>query len=119
MTVLGRADHQKLSVNLLEPIVERRAAVQYPLVPQDVAVHVRRGMLRHVVLFTWRADVSDEQLMSLRHGLSQLPDEIPHIVNFFFGDDLGLKSRTDADWKSWQDDSSLLRPCLGDMALCH
>lgn len=79
-------DHQKLSKAMLEPIIDKRAAVQIPLVPAGITIQVRRGMLRHVVLFKWRGDVTDEQLMALRHGLSLLPEEIPQVVNFFFGD---------------------------------
>ena len=53
---------------MLEPIIDKRAAVQIPLVPAGITIQVRRGMLRHVVLFKWRGDVTDEQLMALRHG---------------------------------------------------
>jgi hypothetical protein len=47
-------------------------------------------MLRHVVLFTWKADVSDVQVRAFAEGLAALPNRIPEIRAYRFGPDVGL-----------------------------
>ena len=91
--------HHLFSRTILEPIVEARASLQFDLVPKGSTIRVRRGMLRHVVLFKWLDHVGESELGSIRQGLSLLPDEIPQVVNYFYGSDLGLKQvRMDSDF---------------------
>ena len=47
-------------------------------------------MLRHVVLFTWKVDVSDVEVRAFAEGLAALPDNIPEIRSYRFGPDVGL-----------------------------
>ena len=47
-------------------------------------------MLRHVVLFSWKADVSDVELRAFAEGLAALPGKIPEIRSYRFGPDVGL-----------------------------
>ena len=47
-------------------------------------------MLRHVVLFTWKADVSDVEVRAFAEGLAALPAHIPDIRSYRFGADVGL-----------------------------
>lgn len=46
--------------------------------------------VRHVVLFTWAAGTTSQQIDALRAGLGRLPDLIPQILDYRFGDDLGV-----------------------------
>ena len=91
--------HQVFSTTMLEPVVAARASLQFELLPRGAPIRVRRGMLRHVVLFQWVDDVAAAKLDSVRAGLSLLPEEIPQCVNYFYGGDLGLtKVHTDEDF---------------------
>ena len=47
-------------------------------------------MLRHVVLFSWKRDVSDVELRAFAEGLAALPGKIPEIRSYRFGPDVGL-----------------------------
>jgi hypothetical protein len=47
-------------------------------------------MLRHVVLFTWKADASDVEIRAFAEGLAALPGRIPEIRSYRFGPDAGL-----------------------------
>ena len=47
-------------------------------------------MLRHVVLFSWKSDVSDVELRAFAEGLAALPGKIPEIRSYRFGPDVGL-----------------------------
>jgi hypothetical protein len=47
-------------------------------------------MVRHVVMFRWIEGVTDDQKAAVRHALAQLPDSVPEIIDYWFGDDLGL-----------------------------
>ena len=47
-------------------------------------------MIRHAVLFKWKAGTTREQVQGLAAGLARLPDEIPEIKAYHFGADLGL-----------------------------
>ena len=49
-------------------------------------------MLRHVVMFRLLEEVPRGTLQSLREGLSLLAKSIPEIINYSFGEDLGLAS---------------------------
>ena len=117
------AAHHRFSTVVLEPIIAKRASIQIALVPKSIEIKVRRGMLRHVVLFQWNEDVGDREISSVCQGsvsrfaarvrasapqmrvraardrLSLLPEEIPQVVNYFYGSDLGLKkAHTDSDF---------------------
>ena len=52
-------------------------------------------MLRHVVLFTWKADVSDVEVRAFAEGLAALPSRIPEIRSYRFGPDAGLVAGND------------------------
>lgn len=47
-------------------------------------------MFRHVVLFSWKDDVSDGRRRAVMEGLAKLPTEIPEVRAFQFGEDAGL-----------------------------
>ena len=47
-------------------------------------------MIRHIALLTLRPDTTDEQRQHILDGLATLPAEIPALVDYRFGPDLGL-----------------------------
>lgn len=47
-------------------------------------------MFRHVVLFRWTEDATDEQRATLVKRLHELPDRIPEIEAFAIGADAGI-----------------------------
>ena len=47
-------------------------------------------MFRHVVLFTWKDDASEEQKQALHDGLAKMPPAIDTIRVYKFGPDAGL-----------------------------
>ncbi|HEX2273389.1 MAG TPA: Dabb family protein [Acidimicrobiales bacterium] len=47
-------------------------------------------MVRHLVVFTWKREASEEAVQALADGLAALPGQIPEIVSYTFGPDLGL-----------------------------
>ncbi|MGN9788382.1 Dabb family protein [Nonomuraea sp. ZG12] len=47
-------------------------------------------MIRHVVLFTWSKDATEERKAALAAELAELPGRIPEIRSYKFGPDLGL-----------------------------
>jgi hypothetical protein len=47
-------------------------------------------MLRHVVLFIWTADATDEQKQRVGAELGTLPGLLPQIRNYAFGSDAGI-----------------------------
>jgi hypothetical protein len=47
-------------------------------------------MIRHVVMFRWNDSVTDEELGGMAAALDALPGEIPEIVTYRHGRDLGL-----------------------------
>jgi hypothetical protein len=47
-------------------------------------------MIRHVVMFRWNDSVTDEQLVGMASALDALPGEIPEIVSYHHGRDLGI-----------------------------
>ncbi len=55
-------------------------------------------MIRHVVLFTWKPDATDEQKQRVRAELAALPDKIPGVRGFQFGADAGLVAAGNADF---------------------
>ena len=48
-------------------------------------------MFRHVVMIRFADGTTDEQKEALRAGLRRLPELIPEITTYRFGDDLGLR----------------------------
>lgn len=53
------------------------------------------AMFRHVVLFRWVPDSTDEQRARVAEGLAALPAAIPEIRTYRFGPDAGL---ADGNW---------------------
>lgn len=47
-------------------------------------------MFRHVVMFRWADSATDEVRRATREGLATLPDRVPGVRSFRFGDDAGL-----------------------------
>lgn len=47
-------------------------------------------MIRHVAMFKWTAEATDEQKAAVAERLTGLPAEIPEIAAYHFGPDLGL-----------------------------
>lgn len=47
-------------------------------------------MFRHVVMVKWAEGTTEEQKRALRDGLAALPDQIPEVQAYRFGDDAGL-----------------------------
>jgi hypothetical protein len=47
-------------------------------------------MLRHIVLFRWNEQATQERRQEVLDGLAALPDQVPHIRAFRFGADAGL-----------------------------
>ena len=48
-------------------------------------------MFRHVVMFNFKDGTTEEQKEAMRAGLRRLPDLIPEIRAYRFGNDLGLR----------------------------
>lgn len=48
------------------------------------------GMLRHVVLFSWKPDASEVAVRAFAEGLAELPSHIPEIRSYRFGPDVRL-----------------------------
>jgi hypothetical protein len=48
-------------------------------------------VFRHVVMFTFKDGTTEEQKGAVRAALHRLPDVIPEIRAYRFGDDLGLR----------------------------
>jgi hypothetical protein len=47
-------------------------------------------MFRHVVMIRWTDGATEEQKQAVRDGLTRLPEDIPEIRSYRFGDDAGL-----------------------------
>ncbi|WP_329091559.1 MULTISPECIES: Dabb family protein [unclassified Streptosporangium] len=48
-------------------------------------------MITHLAVFRWKNDVDPAQIAGLREALAELPDLIPALVTYRFGEDLGLR----------------------------
>ena len=48
-------------------------------------------MIMHVVSFRWHEHVSADQIEAFTKALTALPDQIPALVSYRFGPDLGLR----------------------------
>ncbi|HEX4815683.1 MAG TPA: Dabb family protein [Nonomuraea sp.] len=47
-------------------------------------------MIRHIVLFTWTGDATDEQKAAVAAGLRELPGLIPQLRSYTVGPDAGI-----------------------------
>jgi Stress responsive A/B Barrel Domain len=47
-------------------------------------------MIRHVVMFRWRAVTTPDDVAAIEVGLGKLPGEIPEIQRYTFGADAGI-----------------------------
>ena len=47
-------------------------------------------MIRHVVLFTWSSEATEEQKAAVAAELGKLPDLIPQIRSYTLGPDAGI-----------------------------
>jgi hypothetical protein len=47
-------------------------------------------VVRHIVVFKWKPDVTGEAVQALADGLAALPGQVPEIAAYTFGPDLGL-----------------------------
>ncbi|MED7929304.1 Dabb family protein [Nonomuraea sp. LP-02] len=47
-------------------------------------------MIRHIVLFTWTDDATDEQKATVTAELRKLPDAIPELRSYTVGPDAGI-----------------------------
>jgi hypothetical protein len=47
-------------------------------------------VVRHIVVFKWKPDATEEAVQDLADGLAALPRQIPEILAYTFGPDLGL-----------------------------
>ncbi len=45
----------------------------------------------HLVTFTWRPDVTNDDVVAVIEGLTSLPAQIPELLSYSFGPDLGLR----------------------------
>ncbi len=51
-------------------------------------------MIRHVVLFRWKAGVDDAHVEATKAALGRLPGLIPQLVSYSYGADLGTAPTT-------------------------
>lgn len=49
-------------------------------------------MLVHIVLFTWKEDVSQSQVDALTRAIGNLPEQIPELQQLRFGPDVKLRA---------------------------
>lgn len=49
-----------------------------------------RAMIRHVVLFKWNEGVDEAHVAATTAAFAALPAQIPQIVSYSFGSDLGV-----------------------------
>ncbi|MDQ3943729.1 MAG: Dabb family protein [Actinomycetota bacterium] len=47
-------------------------------------------MFRHVVMVSFTEEVTEDQKQALRDGLATMPEQIPEVRAYRFGDDAGL-----------------------------
>ena len=55
-------------------------------------------MIRHIVLFTWKTDTTDEQKAAVVSELSALAKTVPGIRAYHFGADAGIGAAGNADF---------------------
>jgi hypothetical protein len=72
------------SVNSLSGSASTPAAQRCPVSTLD-------DVIMHLVTFSWRRDVTNDDVVSVIEGLSSLPAQIPELLSYRFGPDLGLR----------------------------
>lgn len=55
---------------------------------------VNKKVLRHIVLFKFNDDVSDEQIREVVDAFAALPKEIDTIIDFEFGTDVSVENKS-------------------------
>jgi Stress responsive A/B Barrel Domain len=55
-------------------------------------------LIKHVVLFTWKPDTTDEQKQLVETELAALSDKVPGVRGYQFGADVGLVAAGNADF---------------------
>ncbi len=55
-------------------------------------------MIRHIVLFTWKAETTDEQKNRVASELSGLSKTVPGVRAYHFGADAGIVAADNADF---------------------
>jgi hypothetical protein len=55
-------------------------------------------MIRHIVLFTWKADATDQQKKTVAAELLALSTTVPGIRAYHFGTDAGIVTAGNADF---------------------
>jgi hypothetical protein len=55
-------------------------------------------MIRHVVLFTWKPDTTEEQRQRVAAELAALPGRVPGVLGYQFGADVGIGTAGNADF---------------------
>jgi quinol monooxygenase YgiN len=53
------------------------------------------GLIRHVAMFKWREGVTDDEKVAARNSLAALQNEVPTIMRYTVGFDIGRKP---ANW---------------------
>ncbi|CAN5302699.1 Dabb family protein [soil metagenome] len=48
-------------------------------------------MILHLATFSWRPDVTNDDVVAVIEALSSLPGQIPELLSYRFGPDLGLR----------------------------
>ena len=48
-------------------------------------------MIMHLVTLTWRSGVTNDDVVAVIEGLTSLPGQIPELLSYNFGPDLGLR----------------------------
>lgn len=61
--------------------------------PQPMHHELRRlsAVIMHLATFTWRPDVTNDDIVAIIEALTSLPDQIPELISYSFGPDLGLR----------------------------
>ena len=74
------------SVSRVRPFVRHYGVIRL-LKAHENRYNGEVAVLRHVVLLRWRPEASDADLQSIRDGLAELPEAIPEIRRYVYGDD--------------------------------
>ncbi|MDQ3475588.1 MAG: Dabb family protein [Actinomycetota bacterium] len=66
-----------------------RLGVNPDLAPRPVST--LSNVILHLVTFSWRPDVTNDDVVAVIEGLGSLPAQIPELLSYRFGPDLGLR----------------------------
>jgi hypothetical protein len=61
---------------------------------EDPANEAAEKVLRHVVLFQFSEETSDQQVQEIEEGFAELPDKIDTIIDFEWGTDVSVEDRS-------------------------